>query len=87
MASDLATCSDELTLELVLQLPPRIMGVHTKIVNPAKNKHTAYDMNIIGHCQINTIFHLGFQTPSPLLPVCDSLCNSCDLSSASIKMR
>jgi hypothetical protein len=76
MAPYLATCLDELTLALVLHLPPRIKGVHTNIVNPAKNRHTAYDMNIMGHCQVNTIFHLGFHTPSPLLLVCDSLCNS-----------
>jgi hypothetical protein len=77
----------ELTLASVVQSPPRIRGVHTKIVNPAKNRHTAYDINIIGHCQVKTIFHLGFQTPSPLLCVCDSLCNPCGPSSDSIKMR
>lgn len=48
-----------LTLDAPLQGRALMSGVQTTKVRPAKNKHTEYDMNITGHCQVNIIFHLG----------------------------
>lgn len=44
------------TLWPTLQFPPsRMKGVQTRIVRPAKNAHTEYDINIKGPCHVNTI--------------------------------
>lgn len=72
------------TLESVFHAVFLMRGVQTKIVNPAKNEHTEYDMSMVAHCHIKTIFHLGFQMPRTLQLCCSLSC--CPISD-SIKAR
>ena len=51
-----------LTFPPALHTLSRTSGEQTKMVNPAKNRHAEYDMNITGHCHVNIIFRRGFHT-------------------------